>query len=225
LVSTRHLALHVTAPPPSKHPDGSPGLDLFDTFADASNGNWEDGSGFAGFVLASRRDPGASKLEYGGGALAWRSTAIQAGDDSSGAAELRVAATAYKYTLAARLLQAELRVGVAPTRPTRFYLDATSVLDGYECERLTKATRWMAMRYAMIRWGTACKSIDPTKLSTDENPADGFTKCLTGPRFVAARAFLLGYPTADPPPAADDHPAPRLSSDHAAHPPGPSFTE
>ena len=137
-----------------------------------------------------------------------------------------MAATAYKYTLAARLLQAELRVGVAPTRPTRFYLDATSVLDGYECERLTKATRWMAMRYAMIRWGTACKSIDPTKLSTDENPADGFTKCLTGPRFVAARAFLLlGYPTADPPPAAEAHPAPRLPSDCTTHPPGPSFTE
>jgi hypothetical protein len=200
LVATRRLALHLTAPAPSSHSDGAPGLDLFDTYADASNGNWDSGSGFAGFVLTTRRDADQPPLTYGGGALAWRAHAVRAGDDSSGAAELRSAATAYKYTLSARLLQAELRVDIAPTRPTKFYLDATSVLDGFDCERLTKNTRWMAMRYAMLRWGTACKSIEPIKLPSADNPADAFTKCLTGPHFVRARAFLLGYPLGDPPP-------------------------
>ena len=200
LVATRRLALHLTAPAPSSHSDGAPGLDLYDTYADASNGDWDSGSGFAGFVLTTRRDADQPPLSYGGGALAWRAHAVRAGDDSSGAAELRSAATAYKYTLSARLLQAELRVDIAPTRPTKFYLDATSVLDGFDCERLTKNTRWMAMRYAMLRWGTACKSIEPTKLPSADNPADAFTKCLTGPRFVRARAFLLGYPLGDPPP-------------------------
>ena len=201
LVSTRHLALHLSAPAPSQHSDGSAGLDLFDTYADAANGNWDLGSGYSGFVLATARDPSLSSKSYGGGALAWRTHLVRAGDDSSGAAELRAATEAYKYTVAARFLQAELGIDVAPTRPTRFYLDANSVLDGYECERLTKATRWMAMRYAMIRWGTACRTILPTKLPSADNPSDGFTKCLTGARFVSARAFLLGYPTSDPPPA------------------------
>ena len=52
----------------------------------------------------------------------------------------------------------------------------------------------MAMRYAMIRWGKACATIDPRKLDTDDNPADGNTKCLTGPAFLANRNRLLGYP-------------------------------
>ena len=200
VTTTRHLALHLSVPTTAIRPDGSAGLGLFDAYADAANGNWDLGSGFSGFVLATSRDPTLSSLSFGGGALAWRTNLIRAGDDSSGAAELRAATEAYKYTVAARFLQAELDINVAPTRPTRFYLDANSVLDGCECERLTKATRWMAMRYAMIRWGTACRSIAPTKLPSAENPADGFTKCLTGARFIASRAFLLGYPAGDPPP-------------------------
>ena len=103
---------------------------------------------------------------------------------------------AYKQTLAARFIQAELGVGVAPTVPTPLYLDASVVLDGFECERITRDSRWMAMRYAMIRWGKTCATIDPRKLPTADNPADGNTKCLTGPAFIAARNRLLGYPTA-----------------------------
>jgi hypothetical protein len=64
-----------------------------------------------------------------------------------------------------------------------------------DCERITRDSRWMAMRYAMIRWGKACNTIDPLKLPTADNPADGNTKCLTGPAFEAARDRLLGYPT------------------------------
>ena len=194
LVTTKHLALHITPPPLTIVDGGGTGLDLFSTYVDASNGNWLDGCGFGGIVLATNRDPLADPAAYGGGALAWGCVAPRAGDDSSGAAELRLASMAYKHTLAARFIQAELGVGVAPTKPTPLYLDATVVLDGFECERITRDSRWMAMRYAMIRWGKACATIDPRKLPTEDNPADGNTKCLTGPAFVTTRNRLLGYP-------------------------------
>ena len=114
-----------------------------------------------------------------------------------------MATLAYKYTLAARFLLTELDVGVAPSRPTTFYLDAQAVLDGTTCERLSKGSRWMAMRYAMLRWGIMCGTIDPHKRPSASNPSDGLTKCLVGPSFIAARALLLGIPTASPAPGGD----------------------
>jgi hypothetical protein len=64
-----------------------------------------------------------------------------------------MATLAYKYTLAARFLLAELDVGVAPSRATPFYFGAQAALDGTTCERLAKKSRWMAMRYAMLSLG------------------------------------------------------------------------
>jgi hypothetical protein len=105
-----------------------------------------------------------------------------------------MATLAYKYLLAAHLLLAELRVGVTPTGPSPFYLDAQAVLDGTSCERLAKKSRWMAMRYAMLRWGIRCGTIRPLKRASEDNPADGLTKCITGAAFIRARARLLGHP-------------------------------
>ncbi len=106
--------------------------------------------------------------------------------------------TAYKYTLAARILLKELAVGVAPYDPTPFYLDAQTVIDGTNCERLDKRSRWMALRYAMLRWGMACRSIDTRKRATSRNVSDGLTKNLTGKLFYNCRARLLGYPVPFP---------------------------
>ena len=166
---------------------------------DSSNGNWEDGAGIGGFVLSSvapPHDPAHPTLNpegvAGGGALAWKCGIQYEGDDSSAAAELRMAALAYKYTLAARFLLTELDVGVAPSRPTPFHLDAQAVLDGTTCEKLAKKSRWMAMRYAMLRWGIMCGTIDPRKRPSSQNPSDGLTKCLVGAAFENARARLLG---------------------------------
>ena len=115
------------------------------------------------------------------------------GDDSSGAAELRMATLAYKYTPAAWFLMTELDVGVAPAGPTVFHLDAQAVLVGTSCERLAKSSRWMAVRYTMLRWGQACRSIEPRKRPSAQNPSDGLTKCLTGVPFLNGRARLLGH--------------------------------
>jgi len=214
LVRTRHLHLHITTPPLSRDESGKTHLDLLSCYVDSSNGNAELGASYGGFVLASRGVPPAGTApvrparpplpiapapivesdRYGGGAIAWRCSAPPQGDDSSGASELRMATLAYKYLLAALLLLAELRVGVTPTGPTPFFLDAQAVLDGTTCERLAKKSRWMAMRYAMLRWGIACGTIDPRKLPSSRNPSDGLTKCLIGKPFMNARARLLGHP-------------------------------
>ena len=96
---------------------------------------------YRGFVLTC----------VGGGALAWKCAAPAAGDDSTGAAELRMGSLAYKYILVLRTLQVDLDIGVAPTRPTVLFTDAQAMIDGTGCERLKKSSRWMASRYAMIR--------------------------------------------------------------------------
>ena len=132
-----------------------------------------------------------------------------------------MATLAYKFTLAARFLLTELAVGVAPSRPTLFYLDAQAVLDGTTCERLAKKSRWMAMRYAMLRWGMHCRTIEPVKKSSAENPADALTKCMVGPTFLRARARLLGLPvlpheTHPTPPRGGDPPAPTPGGEQPA---------
>jgi len=109
-----------------------------------------------------------------------------------------MATLAYKFTLAARFLLTELEVGVAPSRPTDFYLDAQAVLDGTMCERLSKPSRWMAMRYAMLRWGLNCGTIKAHKRPSSRNPSDGLTKCLVGMAFRNARARMLGIPLPHP---------------------------
>ena len=66
-----------------------------------------------------------------------------AGDDSSGATELRMGTLANKYILALRTLQMDLGVGVASVSPALLFSKAQTII----CER----SRWMATRYAMIR--------------------------------------------------------------------------
>jgi hypothetical protein len=209
LVATRDLCLHITTPDLERLPDGSTALNLFDCYSDSSHGNGDLGASIGGFVLASRGSTGLTTPTdtiAGGGALAWRCGIQHEGDDSSAAAELRMATLAYKYTLAARFLLTELDVGVSPSRPTTFYLDAQAVLDGTTCERLAKKSRWMAMRYAMLRWGIMCATIEPRKRPSSQNPSDGLTKCLVGTAFLRARARLLGLPLPPLPASSGDQP-------------------
>jgi hypothetical protein len=196
IVATKDLSLHLTPPKLITHPNGDTCLDLFSTYVDSSHGNWTAGGGFGGYVLATDRDPSAPPGSFGGGALAWGCWTKHCGDDSSAAAELRMAVDAYKQTLVTRFIQTELLVGAAPSRPTPFYMDASAIVDGFECERLSRASRWMAIRYGMLRWGVACSTIKLTKLDADDNPADANTKCLVGPAFIRSRNLLLGYPNA-----------------------------
>ena len=101
---------------------------------------------------------------------------------------------AYKYIVALRALTNDLDVGAAPTKPTPLYTDAQAIIDGTGCERLKKSSRWMGTRYAMIRWGLACRTIRLAKVPAVDNCADIVTKCLVGEAFFRHRATILGLP-------------------------------
>jgi hypothetical protein len=103
-----------------------------------------------------------------------------------------MAVLAYKYVLAMRTLLVDLDVGVAPTKATDLFSSAQALIDGTGCERLRKSSRWMATRYAMMRWGLACSTIRLAKVAAADNCADIVTKCLVGEAFVRHRRTILG---------------------------------
>ena len=189
LVSTMHLHLHLAAPALTVRPDGTTGLDLVEVFADSSHGS-VDGLSPGGFVLMTRQQPGGPPS----GALAWKCQLPPEGSDSPGAAELKVVTTALKYTIAVRTLQEELDCGVGPTRPTPIFTDSKTVIDGTDCARLIRSSRWLAAKYAMCRWGLACGTISLDKIDGISNVGDLMTKPLTGQYFFDMRARALGLP-------------------------------
>ena len=162
-------------------------------YADSSHGNAEHGRSFGGFVLLCEDPTLASPPP--GGAFAWKVEAPPEGDDSSAAAELRMLARAVKYTVAVRTIQRDLALGIGPTAPTALFTDAAAVLSGKGGERMTKSTRWLATRYAMLRWAEASRTVRLAKVAAADNPADIMTKCLVGPAFVRHRARVLGLPS------------------------------
>jgi len=187
LVSTKDLCLTLTSPSIS-----CGGLDLFDIHTDSSMGNVANGLSQGGFVLLSRGQLSPDGSRIGGGAFAWKCEAPEEGDDSSGAAELRMVTRALKYAVAIRTTQRDLQLGIAPISPTIIHTDAESVVSGRGAERIAKSSRWLATRYAMIRWAERCKTARLAQIASEDNCADIMTKCLTGPLFLRHRARVLG---------------------------------
>ena len=52
--------------------------------------------------------------------------------------------------------------------------------------------RLMITKYAMIRWGTACRAITLGQVSSEDMVADILTKAIAGARFYSLRARVLG---------------------------------
>ena len=174
LVASKDLALTITPP--------KDGHDLLRAYSDASHGNAGDGASYAGAVV----------LSAGGGAIAWKCISSTAGDDASGSMELRMVVVAYKYILGLRTLLRDMHVGLDQTAPTPLFTDSRSVEQGGVCERVNKGSRWMATRYAMIRWAIACLTIVLLGIAAADNPADILTKALPAALFFQHRAVLLG---------------------------------
>jgi hypothetical protein len=185
LLETRDLHLVI-------HPPQNPKNGILRAYADSSHGNGPDGSSFGGMVV----------LSAGGGALAWRGVAIKTGDDSPAATELRMIVKAYKCLLALRTLLKDMACGMEQVGPTPIYTDSRAVELGAACEKVKNDSRWMATRYAMIRWGIACGTILLLAVASSENPADMMTKNLSREAFIRHRAVLLGL--APPPEPSQD---------------------
>ena len=144
-------------------------------------------------------------LSSGGGALAWRGFTIRTGDDSPAATELRMVVVAYKCILALRTLLKDMSCGMDQTNPTPLYTDSRSVEQGAACEKVKSSSRWMATRYAMVRWGVACLTIILLAIASCDNPADMMTKCVPKDAFFRHRAVLLGMaPPPEPTQATPD---------------------
>jgi len=114
-----------------------------------------------------------------------------------GIMELIHAVRATKYTIGLRILLRE--IGLAPTRATPLFTDSQTLLDGTECERVSREAKWAATRYGMMRVAIEDQSIGPRPIPTHLNIADPMTKALTGATFIRHRAELLGLPPPAPP--------------------------
>jgi hypothetical protein len=141
-------------------------------------------------------------MSAGGGAIAWKGLTIRTGDDSPAATELRIVTMCYKCILGLRMLLNDMKCGLTQTSPTHIYTDSLAVEQGTICEKVSKISRWMATRYAMVRWGISCLTILLLGISTWDNPSDVLTKCVSKDLFVRHRAVLLGLQP--PPRGADD---------------------
>ena len=131
----------------------------------------------------------------GGGAIAAKVVTPEKATDSSGGAELVVTTIALKYTLGLLMLFADLRLGgvpIAAPPAVPFRIDASAVIDGVNAERITKETRWMASRKAMLRSALSRGVITIHKAAAEDNVADILTKSLTGAAFERHRATILG---------------------------------
>ena len=85
-------------------------------------------------------------------------------------------------------------MGVAPITATTIYTDAKAVTDGPHLERFRRSTRFLAAKYAMLRWGIACRAITLERVPATHQIADIMTKPITGAEFHALRARVLGLP-------------------------------
>ena len=84
-------------------------------------------------------------------------------------------------------------LGLKQLEPTPLAMDASAVIDGAKMERVSRASRWLAARQAILREMTAARLTRLVKVDADVHTADISTKPVTGPdRFRLLRAGLLG---------------------------------
>ncbi len=102
-----------------------------------------------------------------------------------------------KYAVGIRTVQRDLGVGIEPSAPTRVFTDAAAVVSGRGADRMAKSSRWLATRYAMIRWAERCNAVRLAHIPSHDNCADILTKCLTGDAFRRHRTTVLGHSAAE----------------------------
>ena len=112
--------------------------------------------------------------------------------DSSGGGELVVATLALKEAIGVRIMNAELGL-LDATKATDLFMDAAVVLAGVAMDRVTRESRHVATRLAMLRQAVADGIITLRKIDTKTNPADIFTKPLVGETPRRLRAMCLGH--------------------------------
>jgi len=126
----------------------------------------------------------------GSGALLCLCTTPSKAADSSGVCELNQAVQCVKAVLGLRIFLREL--DRPPVGPTMSFTDAQVLLDGTHCRKVSKESKWVAPRYAIVRKAEADGAVTVCKIGTSDNRADLFTKPLFGTPFERHRASVLG---------------------------------
>ena len=172
LVSTRHMALVLRRVPRGRQ---------LQAWVDSSLANAFGGRSMGGFCIGYE----------GSGALLCVCGAPATVAESSGVTELHQAVLCTKAVIGMRIFLRELER--YPIGPTLTHTDAQVLLDGTHCRRVSKESKWVAPRYAMIRKAEADGAVVFQKIATQDNTADMFTKPLTGVIFAKHRAAVLGH--------------------------------
>jgi hypothetical protein len=160
------------------------------------------GPGFAiEAVVDSSQNNGPGRRSYGGfivrfsaggkhsAPIIWNCAAPASVAEATGVSELHQIVRAAKAVIGVRIFLRELRL--PPLHPTPIYTDAKVVMDGSRCRRVSRESKWVATRYAMVRKAEADGAIVLVKHPTEELDADILTKPLTGAKFVLARARVM----------------------------------
>jgi hypothetical protein len=121
---------------------------------------------------------------------------------STGGSELEQVVRAIKATIGLRIFFKELQQPHLVLGPTPVNTDASVVVDGTNCRRVSREMKWVCLNYAIVRQATGDGCITIVKCATEDNAADGLTKPLTGKAFTRSRRTLQGLP-----PATDDQQA------------------
>jgi len=171
VLGTRKLALTFRRREPGTH---------FEGWLDSSLNNTFDGRAFGGFCLGM---PGS-------GAILCNVSAPSMTAEASGVTELNQLVLCTKATTGLRVLYRE--ISDPPPGPTSLLTDAQVLVDIAAGRKVSRESKWVAPRLAMVRYAVGAGTIMVVKVPTEENRADIFTKPLTGVAFETHRASVLG---------------------------------
>jgi hypothetical protein len=76
--------------------------------------------------------------------------------------------------------------------PTPMFTDSQVVIDGTERRRVSRESKWICVRHAMVRTARDDRAVDPLKCPSETNDSDCLTKPMCGPSFDRAQARVMG---------------------------------
>ena len=118
---------------------------------------------------------------------------------ATGGAELEQLARATKALIGLRIFLRELQQPHLVSGPSPLFTDAQAALDGTNCRRVSRESKWVCINYALIRQAVENGTISLVKCPTEDNIADILTKPFCGPNFIRAQRLIQGLPPLEAP--------------------------
>ena len=129
-------------------------------------------------------------IQWCGATFCWRAKLEPCVALASRDAEAIAAVFAVKAVLGFLIMLSEL--GFPQATPVPIHVDNKATVDGAHSEKVSKDSRFMAMRLAWLREMVRNNLIRVQHIEGDKNPSDVFTKIMPAPRHAHLRAILMG---------------------------------